>query len=59
MDIIKENKGQISAELILILSAMSMIILITAYYTTNILEDITNHTEKVIETGRDNILSKL
>lgn len=59
MDIIKENKGQISAELILILSAMSMIILITAYYTTNILEDITNHTEKVIETGRDTILSKL
>lgn len=59
MDIIKENKGQISAELILILSAMSMIILITAYYSTNILEDITNHTEKVIETGRDNILSKL
>lgn len=59
MNIIKENKGQISAELILILSAMSMIILITAYYSTNILEDITNHTEKVIETGRDNILSKL
>ena len=59
MNIIADNKGQISAELILILSAMSMIVLITAYYVTNTLNDVTNHTEKVIKTGRDNVLSRL
>ena len=59
MNLISDNKGQISAELILILSAMSMIVLITAYYTTNTLNDVTNHTEKVIKTGRDNVLSRL
>lgn len=59
MNIKNDSNGQISAELILILSAMSMIILITAYYTTNILNDITNHTKEAIITGRDNILNKL
>ena len=59
MKIIADNNGQISAELILILSTMTMIVLITAYYTTNILNDITNHTEEVIKKGRENILSKL
>lgn len=59
MNIKNDSNGQISAELILILSVMSMIILITAYYTTNILNDITNHTKEAIITGRDNILNKL
>ncbi|RAP47574.1 MAG: hypothetical protein BZ135_02055 [Methanosphaera sp. rholeuAM6] len=59
MKIIADNNGQISAELILILSAMTMIVLITAYYTTGILNEITNHTQEVIKTGRDDVLSKL
>lgn len=59
MNIKKDTNGQVSAELILILSAMSMIVLITAYYTNNILNDITNHTKQAIITGRDNILNKL
>ena len=59
MKIIADNKGQTSAELILILSAMTMIVLITAYYTTSTLNEITNHTQEVIKTGRDNVLSKL
>lgn len=59
MKIIADNKGQISAELILILSAMTIIILSTAYYTTGTLNEITNHTQEVIKTGRDNVLSKL
>ena len=54
-----DEKGQISAELILILSAMSIIVLTTAYYTTNILNDVTNHTQEVIKTGRDMILGNL
>lgn len=59
MNIINDDKGQISAELILIISTMTIIVLTTAYYTTSILNDITKHTEKVIENGRENILSKL
>ncbi|OED29872.1 class III signal peptide-containing protein [Methanosphaera sp. WGK6] len=54
-----DNKGQISAELILILSVMSMIVLITAYYTTSYLNEITNHTKIVIKNSRNSILSKL
>lgn len=59
MKIIADNNGQISAELILILSSMIMIVIVTAYYTTNILNDITNHTQEVIKKGRDMILSQL
>ena len=59
MKIIADNNGQISAELILLLSTISLIVLTTAYYTTNTLNDITNHTQEVIEKGRENILSQL
>ena len=59
MKIKLDSKGQVSAELILILSIMSMIVLITAYYTTNTLHEITNQTKEVIITGRENILNKL
>lgn len=59
MKIIADDNGQISAELILILSTMIMIVLLTSYYTTNILNDITNHTEEVLKKGRDMILSQL
>jgi uncharacterized protein (UPF0333 family) len=59
MKIIAEKNGQISAELILILSTMTLIVLITAFYTTNILNDITNHTQEVIKEGREMILSQL
>ncbi|WP_455645859.1 class III signal peptide-containing protein [Methanosphaera sp.] len=54
-----DNKGQISAELLLILAIMSMIVLITAYYTTSYLNEITNHTRIVINNSRNSILSKL
>jgi uncharacterized membrane protein len=54
-----DNKGQTSAELILILASMSMIVLVAAYYTTNYLNTITNHTKTVIINSRDNFLSQL
>lgn len=54
-----DENGQISAELILLIASMSMIVLITAYYTTNYLNEITNHTQVVINSSRDNFLSKL
>lgn len=59
MKIIADNNGQISAELILLLSTIISIVLTTAYYTTNTFNDITNHTQEVIEKGRENILSQL
>lgn len=59
MKILAEDNGQLSAELILILSTMIMLVLITAYYTTNMLNDITNHTQEVIKKGRELILSQL
>ena len=59
MKIIADNNGQISAELILLLSAMIVIVLVTAYYTTDTLNDITNQTEEVIKKSRENILSRL
>lgn len=54
-----DEKGQVSAELILILATMSMIVLITAYYTTGYLNDITSHTKTVINNSRNSILSKI
>ncbi len=54
-----DNKGQTSAELILILASMSMIVLVAAYYTTNYLNIITNHTKTVITNSRNNFLSQI
>lgn len=54
-----DDKGQISAELILILASMSLIVLVTAYYTTNYLNEITDHTQVVINKSRNSILSKI
>ncbi len=59
MKILNDDYGQASAELILIISTMTIIVVITAHYTTSILNDITKETEKVIENGREYILSKL
>lgn len=54
-----DSKGQISAELILILGSMSVIVLITAYYITNMLEEITEHSKIVIINMRNEILGDL
>lgn len=59
MKLKNDEKGQISAELILILASISIIILITAHITTSYLNNITAHIENVTKTGRDNVLSKL
>ncbi len=54
-----DENGQISVELILLVATMSMIVLITAQYTTSYLNDITNHMEVVINTSRDNLISSI
>lgn len=52
-----DEKGQISAELILILATISMIVLITAHFTINYLNEINNHTQIILNTSRNSILS--
>ena len=54
-----DNQGQISAELILILGAMLIIVLTTSHYLINIMTDITNHSQAVISDKRDNIIGRL
>lgn len=51
-----DEKGQISAELILILATISMIVLITAHFTINYLNEINNHTQIILNTSRNSIL---
>lgn len=59
MNIKQETCGQTSTELILIIAAISIIVLITAQYTTTLTQEITNHTQEVIDEARDNIIGKL
>ena len=54
-----DEKGQISAELILILATISMIVLITAHFTINYLNEINNHTQIILNTRRNSILSNI
>lgn len=54
-----DEKGQISAELILILATISMIVLITAHFTINYLNEINNHTQIILNTSRNSILSNI
>ena len=57
--LIIDEKGQISAELILILATISMIVLITAHFTINYLNEINNHTQIILNTSRNSILSNI
>ena len=54
-----DEKGQISAELILILATISMIVLITAHFTISYLNEINNHTQIILNTSRNSILSNI
>ena len=54
-----DEKGQISAELILILATISMIVLITTHFTINYLNEINNHTQIILNTSRNSILSNI
>ena len=54
-----DEKGQISAELILILATINMIVLITAHFTINYLNEINNHTQIILNTSRNSILSNI
>ncbi|MCD7781401.1 MAG: hypothetical protein LUG89_01700 [Methanosphaera sp.] len=56
---IMDESGQLSAELILVVASVCMIVLVVAYYTTGYFNEISNHSEVLINNSRDNILEKL
>lgn len=55
----KEENAQISAELILIIATISIIILITSNYIIDTLNQITLHVKIVIRNLRNNIISNI
>lgn len=59
MNIIKDTQAQLSTELILILSAILTITLITAQIILNYENQITKTTEKILNTTRNTILTKI
>ncbi|KZX17801.1 class III signal peptide [Methanobrevibacter cuticularis] len=57
--IIKENSGQGSAEMILLIGAILVIVIVAGSYMINISESINNSLKGLLEKGRDSILNKL
>ncbi|KZX10556.1 class III signal peptide-containing protein [Methanobrevibacter filiformis] len=55
----KDNKAQGSAELILIMGTVLIIVLIVGSYITDISKSINGQIHEAIETGRNSILNKL
>lgn len=55
----KEENAQISAELILVIATISIIILITSNYIIDTLNQITLHVKIVIRNMRNNIMSNI
>lgn len=56
---IKEQKAQISTELILILAAILIIVLTSSVYINNTLNNITIHIQNVTENIRESMLGRL
>ena len=57
--IINEKKGQGSAEMILLMGAILAIVLVVGVYLFRISSSINDGLKKVIESGRDTIISKI
>jgi uncharacterized protein (UPF0333 family) len=57
--ILNENKGQGSAEMILLMGAILAIVLVAGVYLFNTSSTIDNSFKKVIESGRDNLINKI
>lgn len=55
----KEENAQISAELVLIMATISIIILITSNYIIDTLNQITLHVKIVIRNMRNDIMSNI
>ena len=56
---LNDEKGQGSAEMILLMGAILAIVLLVGVYLFSISSTINNSFKKVIESGRDNIINKI
>jgi uncharacterized protein (UPF0333 family) len=54
-----DEKGQISAEMILLMGAIFVIVLIVAGYVTGITNDIANSVSDVVDAARDSTINRL
>jgi uncharacterized protein (UPF0333 family) len=54
-----DNKGQISAEMILLMGAILVIVLVVAVYATGITKEISNSVGEVVEAARESTINRL
>ncbi|MCL2687161.1 MAG: class III signal peptide-containing protein [Methanobrevibacter sp.] len=57
--IIREDSGQGSAEMILLMGVILVIVIIAGTYIFNISESINNSLKSLLEKGRNSVLNKL
>ena len=57
--LLKEEKGQGSAEMILLIGAILVIVIIVGNYIFNISENINNNLKTLLEKGRESIINKI
>ena len=54
-----DEKGQISAEMILLTGAILVIVLVVAVYATDITNDIANSVKEVVDAARESTINRL
>jgi uncharacterized protein (UPF0333 family) len=59
LEIVMEKQGQGSAEMILLIGSVLIIVILVGNYTFNLSEEINNNLKGLIEKERDNILYDL
>jgi len=59
MELLKEENGQGSAEMILLIGALLVIVIVIGNYIFNISESIHNSLKSLIEKGRNSILYRI
>ncbi|MDR2830089.1 MAG: hypothetical protein LBB45_03475 [Methanobrevibacter sp.] len=58
-NILNEESGQSSAELMLLVGTIIVIVLLVGVYVTNILHSIDNGLKNLVENGRDSLINRL
>ena len=54
-----DEKGQISAEMILLMGAILVVVLVVAGYVTGITSDISNSVKDVVDAARNSTIERL
>ncbi|MDR2624303.1 MAG: hypothetical protein LBC39_07035 [Methanobrevibacter sp.] len=57
--VLNEESGQSSAELMLLMGTIIVIVLLVGIYVTNILHSIDDGLKSLVENGRDSLINKL